>query len=146
MEVASRPQYRWKTVHGLADHGTTAVDGSKVRQYVRTPKASIVHCTLPRSAISRATRNVGIEEVWIVTGGMGELWRREGDEAEVAALREGVCVTIPEGVDFQFRSLDEPLTFLCITMPPWPGPHANQPVSSQRWDPGGIATTPTPER
>ena len=37
-------------------------------------------------------------------------------------VEAGVCVTIPLGTHFQFRSLgDEPLAALAVTMPPWPG-------------------------
>jgi mannose-6-phosphate isomerase-like protein (cupin superfamily) len=33
-----------------------------------------------------------------------------------------VCVTIPLGTHFQFRSLgNEPLAAVAVTMPPWPG-------------------------
>jgi mannose-6-phosphate isomerase-like protein (cupin superfamily) len=37
-------------------------------------------------------------------------------------VEAGVCVTIPLGTHFQFRSQgDEPLVALAATMPPWPG-------------------------
>jgi mannose-6-phosphate isomerase-like protein (cupin superfamily) len=49
-------------------------------------------------------------------------WRRPGDDEAVVAVEPGVCVSIPVGTRFQFRSLDsEPLTAICVTMPPWPG-------------------------
>jgi len=37
-------------------------------------------------------------------------------------VESGVCLTIPLGTHFQFRSLGaEPLAALGVTMPPWPG-------------------------
>jgi mannose-6-phosphate isomerase-like protein (cupin superfamily) len=40
----------------------------------------------------------------------------------VVALEPGVCLTIPLGTRFQFRTLgDEPLAAVAVTMPPWPG-------------------------
>jgi mannose-6-phosphate isomerase-like protein (cupin superfamily) len=33
-----------------------------------------------------------------------------------------VCITIPVGTEFQFRSFGyEPLTAIGVTIPPWPG-------------------------
>ena len=55
-------------------------------------------------------------------GFRGEMWRREGEYAETVPLEVGVCVTVPLGTAFQFKS-DGPdaLTAVAITMPPWPG-------------------------
>jgi mannose-6-phosphate isomerase-like protein (cupin superfamily) len=47
----------------------------------------------------------------------------------------GVCVTIPLGTHFQFRSFgDEPLAALGVTMPPWPGPGEAYEVEG-KWTP-----------
>ena len=46
----------------------------------------------------------------------------ETGREEIVALEPGVCLTIPQGVHFQFRALgDDPLRALGVTMPPWPG-------------------------
>jgi mannose-6-phosphate isomerase-like protein (cupin superfamily) len=64
-----------------------------------------------------------VDEIWYVIGGRGEMWRHQGDRESVVALETGVCVTIPLGTHFQFRSLGPgPLAALAVTMPPWPGP------------------------
>ena len=56
-------------------------------------------------------------------GGRGEMWRRQGDRESVIPLEPGVCLTIPLGTHFQFRSLGPaPLAAVAVTMPPWPGP------------------------
>ena len=50
------------------------------------------------------------------------IWRGDGARETIDLVEPGVSVTIPLGAAFQFRALgDEPLTFLAITMPPWPG-------------------------
>ena len=49
------------------------------------------------------------------------MWRRDGSREEVVSLGPGVCLTIPVGTSFQFRSLgDSPLSAFAVTMPPWP--------------------------
>ena len=46
--------------------------------------------------------------------------RRHGGETTV--LERGVSIDIPVGTAFQYRCTGvDPLQFLCITMPPWPG-------------------------
>jgi mannose-6-phosphate isomerase-like protein (cupin superfamily) len=50
------------------------------------------------------------------------MWRRQGDREEIVRLEPGVCLTIPLGTHFQFRSLGPgPLAAVAVTMPPWPG-------------------------
>jgi mannose-6-phosphate isomerase-like protein (cupin superfamily) len=50
------------------------------------------------------------------------MWRKQGDDAEITDVSQGLCLTIPLGVHFQFRSLGrEPLAAIAVTMPPWPG-------------------------
>jgi mannose-6-phosphate isomerase-like protein (cupin superfamily) len=135
---------RWGAEIGPEDRPEQAPDGSTVRRLIRTPAASVVECTLPAAATSRATRNLGIDEIWLVTAGQGELWREAGNTRDPVPLNAGDWVAIPDGIAFQFRSIgDSPLTFICVTVPPWPGAHANQPASRQRWEPAGI---PGPER
>jgi mannose-6-phosphate isomerase-like protein (cupin superfamily) len=57
-----------------------------------------------------------------VIAGAGELWRRQDGLTATVELRPGVCLTIPLGTAFQFRSAagDEPLQVVAATMPPWP--------------------------
>jgi mannose-6-phosphate isomerase-like protein (cupin superfamily) len=50
------------------------------------------------------------------------MWRSAGDVAEIVELSPGICLTIPLGTHFQFRSLGpDPLAAVAVTMPPWPG-------------------------
>ena len=51
------------------------------------------------------------------------------------AVEAGVCLTIPHGTHFQFRSLgDEPLAAVGVTMPPWPGEGESYQVEG-KWTP-----------
>ena len=100
----------------------TAPDGSAVRTLVRGTRGSAIHVELPAGATSVAVAHRTVEELWYFLGGRGEMWRRAGEDEEVVVVEPGVCIAIPVGTRFQFRSLDDaPLTALCVTMPPWPG-------------------------
>jgi mannose-6-phosphate isomerase-like protein (cupin superfamily) len=65
-----------------------------------------------------------VEELWYVTEGRGQVWRKQGDYEEVVDVVPGTALTIPLGAHFQFRTVgDAPLRFVMCTMPPWPGAH-----------------------
>ena len=99
-----------------------APDGSAVRLLASLAGGSFAHFELPAGAVSRAVAHRTVEEIWWFVAGRGELWRAVGDHEEVVAVGPGVCVTIPLGARFQFRaSVDAPLAFVAVTMPPWPG-------------------------
>jgi mannose-6-phosphate isomerase-like protein (cupin superfamily) len=100
----------------------TAPDGSDVRLLCALAGGSMAHFTLAPGAVSRAVRHRSVEEIWFVTAGAGEMWRRAGDRDEVTRLHPGLSLTIPVGTSFQFRCTgDAPLEAVAITMPPWPG-------------------------
>ena len=82
----------------------------------------MVHCTLPPGAVSLAVAHRTVEELWYVLTGAGELWRAQGGAEEVVPMLPGTAHAIPLGARFQFRNPGpEPLTFVIVTMPPWPG-------------------------
>jgi len=106
-----------------AQRSTVAPDGSDVRVLLRLEGGSMAHFGLGPLQTSVAVAHRTIDEIWYVVGGRGQMWRRTGDREEVVELAAGVCVTIPAGTHFQFRSVGaEPLTAVAVTMPPWPGP------------------------
>src|ERR1700760_725675 len=99
-----------------------APDGSEVRILLSTTGGSMAHFLLSAGQISRAVRHRTVEEIWYILSGHGEMWRTAGDQQEIITLAPAVCLTIPAGVGFQFRSDgQEPLSAVAITMPPWPG-------------------------
>ena len=83
----------------------------------------MIHFELAAGRTSVAVRHGTVDEIWYVVQGRGELWRRDAHGEEIVTVGPGVCVSLPVGTAFQFRSVgDEPLAALAATMPPWPGP------------------------
>ena len=104
------------------DVDVLAPDGSEVRVLLSLSRGSMAHFLLPSGQVSRAVRHRSVEEIWYILSGHGEMWRAAGDQQEIITLAPGLCLTIPAGVGFQFRSHgNEPLAAVAITMPPWPG-------------------------
>jgi mannose-6-phosphate isomerase-like protein (cupin superfamily) len=88
----------------------------------------MVHCTLQPGQVSQAVQHRTVEELWLVIGGQGELWRATGDSpGEVIPIGPRTWLTIPLGSRFQFRNTGNlPLEIVIVTIPPWPG--ANEAV------------------
>jgi mannose-6-phosphate isomerase-like protein (cupin superfamily) len=101
---------------------TIAPDGSEIRLLARSSRGSMVHCTLPPGATSRAVRHRTVEELWYFISGAGRVWRKLEDREKVVEVEPGWSLSIPTGTSFQFQNTgDEPLCFVIVTMPPWPG-------------------------
>ena len=99
-----------------------APDGSEVRLLLVLAAGGMAHFQLPPGETSRATMHRTVEEIWYFLSGRGEMWREQGGRAEIVEVAPGVCLTIPLGTRFQFRSFDgEPMAAIGATMPPWPG-------------------------
>lgn len=108
------------TTPALAD--AVAPDGSDVRVLLSVAGGGLAHFELGSGATSVAVRHRTVEEIWLFVRGRGEMWRRNARQDEVVPVGPDVCVTIPLGTEFQFRSLgDEPLAAVGVTMPRWPG-------------------------
>ena len=106
-----------------------APDGSDVRVLARTGRGGMAHFELAPGRASEAIRHRTVDEIWFVLSGRGEIWRKQGDREEIAALEPGVSLTIPVGTYFQFRATgDEALEAVGVTMPPWPGDTEAVPV------------------
>jgi mannose-6-phosphate isomerase-like protein (cupin superfamily) len=99
-----------------------APDGSEIRLLLTLNRGGICHCSLGKGQISKAIRHRNIEEIWYFIEGQGEVWRRQDNNEEIVPVFAGVSLTIPAGIQFQFRnSGSQPLRFVIVTMPPWPG-------------------------
>lgn len=113
-----------------AEPSEVAPDGSRVRVLLRLSGGSMAHFELTPGQVSSATVHRTVEEVWYVLAGQGEMWRKQGEREEVVALEPGVCLTIPVGTSFQFRSSEsQSLAVVAVTMPPWPGQDEAIPVA-----------------
>jgi mannose-6-phosphate isomerase-like protein (cupin superfamily) len=117
-----------------------APDGSEVRVLLALKGGSMAHFALPPGQTSTAVTHRTVEEIWFFLSGRGEMWRKQGEQEEIVAIASGVCLTIPLGTHFQFRSFgDEALAALGVTMPPWPGEGETVLVQG-KWEP----TVPRP--
>lgn len=107
----------------LADgNAVFAPDGSQIRELVAVTGGSMVHCSLPKGAVSRAVAHATVDEVWYCLAGGGQMWRRQEGGESVVDIEPGVALTIECGTHFQFRNTgDEDLRCVIVTIPPWPG-------------------------
>ncbi|MBL6446378.1 cupin domain-containing protein [Fulvivirga sp. 29W222] len=112
-----------------------APDGSEVRLLLGLTRGGMAHFKLAPNQVSKAVTHKTIEEIWYFLSGHGEMWRMQGDYEETVNIGEGVCITIPTGTHFQFRSKGgEPLIAIGITMPPWPG-EDEATIVKGKWEP-----------
>ena len=99
-----------------------APDGSDLRLLLGLKGGGMAHFELPPGQTSTAVAHRTVEEIWFFLTGHGEMWRQQNGREDVVPVEPGVCLTIPVGTHFQFRSLgEEPLSAIGVTMPPWPG-------------------------
>jgi mannose-6-phosphate isomerase-like protein (cupin superfamily) len=118
-ETAAKP---FETRGLSAQPDATAPDGTAVRLLLSLRGGSMAHFELPAGAVSHPVSHRTVEEIWFVTSGRGSIWRRRDGLERIEGLSPGEALTIPLGTAFQFRAeAGEPLCFVAITMPPWPG-------------------------
>jgi mannose-6-phosphate isomerase-like protein (cupin superfamily) len=112
-----------------------APDGSDVRILLWLAGGGMAHFELPPGHTSTAVAHRTVEEIWFFLTGRSEMWRKQGIREDVVPVDPGVCLTIPLGTHFQFRSFgDEPLAAVVVTMPLWPGEGEAYEVKG-KWDP-----------
>jgi mannose-6-phosphate isomerase-like protein (cupin superfamily) len=96
--------------------------GAEIRYLIEGATGSMIHSTVPPGQVNRATVHATVSEFWHVLSGRGQIWRRDGEGEETTVLETGVSIDIPVGTAFQYRCTGfDPLQFLCISMPRWPG-------------------------
>src|SRR5262252_507656 len=110
------------TKHLPMQRDVVAPDGSDVRILLQLAHGSMAHFELAPGQTSKAVVHRTVEEIWYFLSGRGQMWRQHNDQTQVVDVQAGVCLTLPLGTRFQFRSFgDEPLAAIGVTMPPWPG-------------------------
>lgn len=98
--------------------------GADIRFIIDGLQANMIHCTVPPGQVNRAAVHATVSEFWYILSGEGEIWRRDAEGERITPLLAGTSIDIPVGTAFQYRCVgSEPLRFICITMPPWPGDH-----------------------
>jgi mannose-6-phosphate isomerase-like protein (cupin superfamily) len=95
------------TIRLAAAPRVVAPDGSDVTVLLRLDGGSMARFELGPGRTSRAIERRTVSEIWYVLAGHGEMWRRNGELETIVALDAGVCLTIPVGTRFQFRSLGD---------------------------------------
>jgi mannose-6-phosphate isomerase-like protein (cupin superfamily) len=116
-----------------------APDGSDVRILLELTAGGMAHFELGPGQTSIAVTHRTIEEIWFFLSGRGEMWRKQDGQDETVTVESGVCITIPLGTHFQFRSFGfEALSAIGVTMPPWPG-EGEAILVEGKWEP----TAPT---
>ncbi|HXJ64866.1 MAG TPA: cupin domain-containing protein [Actinomycetota bacterium] len=114
-------EFDTKRLPGSPD--VVAPDGSDVRVLLTLEGGGMAHFELAPGRTSRAVAHRTVAELWYVLAGHGEMWRRQAEREEIVPMEPGVCLSIPTGTRFQFRSIGNTgLSVLGVTMPPWPGP------------------------
>jgi mannose-6-phosphate isomerase-like protein (cupin superfamily) len=112
----------FRTKHLPASRDDIAPDGSDVRILLGLKGGGMAHFELGPGLVSNATTHKTVEEIWYFLSGRGQMWRMQDGKEEIVDVYTGVCLTIPQGTHFQFRSFGfEPLAAVGVTMPPWPG-------------------------
>lgn len=98
--------------------------GAEIRFLMHGTTGDMIHSTVAPGQVNRATVHATVSEFWHVLSGEGRIWRRDGSGEETTVLKAGVSIDIPVGTGFQYRcDGDDPLQFICVSMPPWPGAH-----------------------
>ncbi|HFL2713448.1 TPA: cupin [Legionella pneumophila] len=117
------------------DYQHTSPVGAEVRLLMNNHLGGVAHCTLRKGTISKAVRHKTVSEFWHVLSGRGAIWRKNGDQETITELEQGITIDIPLGTHFQYRSDEHDLIFICVTMPPWPGPDEVEYLVKGTWLP-----------
>ena len=112
-----------------------APDGSDVRILAAATRGSMAHFELAPGQVAKAVQHKTVEELWFITAGEGEMWRKSESAEDVVELYPGLSLSIPIGTVFQFRNTSEedPLEAVAVTMPPWPG-EAEAVIAPGKWE------------
>jgi len=118
--------------------------GAEIRYLLGGTTGDMIHSTVPPGQVNRATVHATVSEFWYVLSGEGRIWRRDATDEQTVDLRPGVSIDIPVGTAFQYRcDGDEPLTFICVTMPPWLG-DSEATIIDGPWEPNAPEGWPPP--
>lgn len=121
-----------------AGRDSIAPDGSDVRILLQLGRnGGMAHFSLAAGQTSKAVTHKTVEEIWYFVGGRGEMWRvQDGQPESIVPVEPGVCLTIPLGTRFQFRSVgNEPLAAVGVTIPSWPTDREEAVPVNGHWTP-----------
>jgi mannose-6-phosphate isomerase-like protein (cupin superfamily) len=92
---------------------------AEIREFASFPSGELTHALVPALTPARPARLEGLDEYFYVLQGEGLLWRRSATSEEIVSLRRGRCVSIPRGIDFQYRATAVPPEMLVMVTPRW---------------------------
>jgi mannose-6-phosphate isomerase-like protein (cupin superfamily) len=92
---------------------------TEIRMLPNLPSGEITHATVWPNEISNPAYLEGLTEFFFGLSGSGEVWRSDGKTEEVVGLVPDRCVSMPDGVRFQYRSGDEGFRVLVVVAPRW---------------------------
>lgn len=82
----------------------------------------LAHSMLPASGVSKPVYRRNVEEFWYFIEGSGQVCHEQDEREVVVDVHQGMSLKIPVGTWFWFKNTEEePLKFVTVTMPPWPG-------------------------
>ena len=93
--MTTMPDFATRIVSARPD--AIAPDGSEVRALASLPGCSMAQFTLPAGTVAKAVRHRTVDEIWFVTKGAGEIWRRQNGREEITPL-----VDLSGGMTFTF--------------------------------------------
>ncbi len=124
------------------ERDAVAPDGSDVRILLGLKGGGMAHFQLPAGQTSIAVTHRTVEEIWYFVEGQGEMWRKLGDAERLDHVEPGVCLTVPLGTHFQFRTTGPTaLGAVGVTMPPWPG-EGEARIVDGKWKPTVTGAAP----
>ncbi len=124
------------------ERDAVAPDGSDVRILLGLKGGGLAHFRLPAGETSIAVTHRTVEEIWYFVEGRGEMWRKLGDSEQIDQVEPGVCLTVPLGTHFQFRTTGAvSLAAVGVTMPPWPG-EGEARIVEGKWKPTVTGAAP----
>jgi mannose-6-phosphate isomerase-like protein (cupin superfamily) len=133
-ETVNREDCNMKTIFLPEQYDYLALDNTEIRLLLeQAHHGGIAHGTMLPNSISEAITHKTVFETWFILSGTGKMWRKFGEQQRLDKLEPNTIIDMPLGVEYQFASDDEPLVFLIVTMPPWPGADEAVLLTDQNW-------------
>jgi mannose-6-phosphate isomerase-like protein (cupin superfamily) len=108
--------WRTKELSAIPDRGSPS-GAAEIQVLGEFSEGEIAHATVLANRPSDAGILTGFGEFFYILEGEGDLWRATGALQGVVPLFPGRCVSIPPGIEYQYRARRIPMKFLVATAP-----------------------------
>lgn len=130
----------WSTMRLGDKYDRHSPDGtSEIRFLPSFEQGEIVHAVAHPKKSSTAATLSGLGEFFYVLEGEGALWRASGNLEDIVPLRRDRCVSIPPGIEYQYRADEAPMKLLVTTVPRWERDNWME-AKRHYWNEGGAPT------